>query len=64
MVQIRALGDQVMLFLNILFILFLSILIDYAITVLPFPPLYSPLPCTPLPPASPPTLVHVHGSGI
>ena len=25
--------------------------IDYAITVVPFLPLYSPLPCTPLPPA-------------
>ena len=32
--------------------------IDYAITVVPFSPLYSPPPCTP------PPLVHVHGSYI
>ena len=38
-----------------------NIFIDYAITVVPFPPpLHSILP-TPLPPTSPP-IVHVHGS--
>ena len=38
--------------------------IDYAITVVPFCPLYSPLPWTPPPTHILPALVHVHGSYI
>ena len=45
------------------FVHFLKVyFIDYAITVVPFfSPLYAPLCCAPLPPASPPPLVLVHG---
>ena len=43
------------IFKRLVFIIYLFIFIDYAITVVPFfPPLYSPLPCIPLPPAFPP----------
>ena len=42
--------------------LFKNIFIDYAITVVPFPPLYSTPSCTPPPSHIPPPIVHVHGS--
>ena len=45
-------------------LLFYIYFIDYAITVVPFSSLYSPLPCTPSPsgiPAPSPPLVHVYG---
>ena len=49
-------GRFYFIFLHIfIFILFFKIyFIDYAITVVPFPPLYSPMPCISLPPAFPP----------
>ena len=40
---------------------FLIYFIDYAITVVLFPPLYSPQPCIPPPTHIPPLSVHIHG---
>ena len=42
-------------------VFFINIFIDYAITVIPFPPLTPLHPAHPLPPTFPP-IVHVHGS--
>ena len=52
------------LILWIIFFLFFRIFIDYAITVVPFPPLHS-TPSYPLPPSHiPPPILHAHGSYI
>ena len=40
----------------------LNMFIDYAITVVPFPPLHSTPSCPPPPSHIPPPIVHVHGS--
>ena len=56
--SVRLLAGTEIIFLLFLFKVYF---IDYAITVSHFfSPLYSPLPCIPLSPTSPP-LVHVHG---
>ena len=53
------------LFVSSLISFLKNIFINYAITVVPFPSLYSLPPCIPLPTHIPPThLVHVHGSYI
>ena len=41
-----------------------NIFFDYAIPVVPFPPLHSTPSCSPPPSHIPPTIVHVHGSYI
>ena len=51
-------------FIYLFIYLFKIIFIDYAITVVPFPPLHSTPSCPPPPSYIPPPIVHVHGSYI